>query len=84
MRFGAAFGVKTETEDAMDVTGAAQVQILFGIAAQKGAIEVQANAVNKLLENISVESPQSSRAGAGLCADASADCGVGTQVNIVV
>ncbi|MCL1925837.1 MAG: hypothetical protein FWF95_01700 [Syntrophorhabdaceae bacterium] len=65
----------------MNVTNAAQVQILFGIAAEKGVLEIQANAVNKLLENVSVESPQ---AGTDLCAEALADCGVGTQVNIVV
>ena len=68
----------------MNVSNAPQVQLLFGIAAQKGALQTQANAVGKLLENISVDAPQSSQAGVALCVDASADCGVGTQLNIVV
>lgn len=68
----------------MNVSSAAQVQMLFGIAVQKSVLELQANAINTLLESVSLESPPSSPTGAALCADVSADCGIGTQVNIIV
>jgi len=68
----------------MNVSNAPYVQMLFGIAAQKSALEIQANAVNILLENVSVESPQSSQAQAAPSVDIVVDSGVGTQVNIVV
>jgi len=68
----------------MNVSNASYVQMLFGIAAQKGALEIQANAVAKILENISVEPSQSSQAQAGQSVDIVVDSGIGTQVNIVV
>jgi len=68
----------------MNVSSASQVQQLFGIAVQKSVLKTQADAVSKLLENTSVAPPQTSQAQAGQSVDMSADCGIGTQVNIVV
>ena len=65
----------------MNVSSAPYVQMLFGIAAQKNALEIQASVVSKLLENVSVDLSQPPQAEVGYASD---DSGVGTLLNIVV
>ncbi|MCL2103120.1 MAG: hypothetical protein FWH25_03685 [Syntrophorhabdaceae bacterium] len=68
----------------MNVSGAAHVQMIIGLAVQKSILEVEASVVSKLLENISVDLPQFRQVEAVSGVDEPVDPNIGTQLNIVV